>query len=578
MSFGTSADSLADVPQGVQRITSFLIVSSLYGSQCCLILFFLVVIVFVPWLLWRCWAFTLIPWRYPNRPREVPYWIPFLGHTHAFLEDADGLLAYGRYVRLTQDQVEILIPRREYFKHSDEPYALHVAGEKLYVLTSPQDMKAARENTSTLSQYELTRDFIIALGLNPAVGKTVCRSSMQADKLNLMLRSGAMRKSFVPVVENLASEKQNPVLEQSLNNLHDDLVRHIDESMQWNRLSAKYTRFSNADERDISLLGWCRDSMINAATRSYFDEALLQIEPNLSQIVFDFDTETCGSIAKYPHRLGNFSSAAKQKGIAAFTAYLKLSKVQRAGEAQFVRDLEEEYRRLGLDEENLASLMMIVYWVINANTYKLTFWLLSHLVANPSLLGTVRSELSHAIPPSSPLNISSLQTCPTLIASLHETIRLTSAPCTLHRVLAPTTIGTKTLLPSRSSKILTPHRQLHLNDHVFGPDVHTFRPARFARNPRLAHCESFGGTAGMVVAEGAVLTFVALAVGRLGVEMASSGQDMGVEMKDADLERGCSNSGSQRFPRLDEKKGCLGIMGPMPGDDLFLKVTRSRCD
>lgn len=186
---------------------------------------------------------------------------------------------------------------------------------------------------------------------------------MQGDKLNLMLRSGALRESFVPVVENLASEKQNPVLEQSLNSLHDDFVRHIDESMRWSRLSAKYTRYFNADERDISLLGWCREVMINAATRSYFDKALLQIEPNLSQIVFDFDTETCGSIAKYPHTLGNFSSAAKQKGIAAFTAYLKLSKVQRAGEAQFVRDLEEEYRRLGLDEENLASLMMIVYWV-----------------------------------------------------------------------------------------------------------------------------------------------------------------------------------------------------------------------
>lgn len=257
----------------------------------------------------------------------------------------------------------MLIPHREYFKNSNEPYALNVAGEKLYVLTSPQDMKAVRENNSTLSPYELTRDFIIALGLKPAVGKTICKNSMQGDKLNLMLRSGAMQKPFTQVVENFVLEKQNPILEQTSDSLHNAFIRHIEKSVRWNRLSAKYTKFTSVDEKEVSLISWCREVIVDAATRSYFDQALLQIEPNLTQIVFDFDNETCGSINKYPQKLGNLSSAAKEKGIRAFTAYLNLSKVQRAGEAQFVRDLEEEYRRLGLDEENLASLMMIVYWV-----------------------------------------------------------------------------------------------------------------------------------------------------------------------------------------------------------------------
>lgn len=186
---------------------------------------------------------------------------------------------------------------------------------------------------------------------------------MQGDKLNLMLRSGAMQRPFLQVVEHFTLEKQNQILEQPLNSLQDDFIRHVEKSMRWNCLSAKYTKLTGSDEKEISLLGWCRDVIVNAATRSYFDEALLQIEPNLSQIVSDLDNETCGSITKYPHKLGNFSSAAKEKGIGTFTAYLKLSKVQRAGEAQFVRDLEEEYRRLGLDEENLAALMMMVYWV-----------------------------------------------------------------------------------------------------------------------------------------------------------------------------------------------------------------------
>lgn len=259
--------------------------------------------------------------------------------------------------------VWMLIRRREHFKNSDEPYALKVAGENLYVLTSSQDMRTVRENISTLSRYELTRDFIIALGLKPTVGKAIGTSSTQSDTLSLLLRSGALQNPFTQVAGNVNLEKQSRILDQPLNSLRDDFIRHIEKSMQWNCLSAKYTHFTNIDEKEISLLGWCREVMVNAVTRSYFDEALLQIEPNLSQIVFDFDNETCRSITNYPCKLENLSSAAKEKGIAAFTAYLKLPKIQRAGEAQFVRDLEEEYRQLGLDEENLAPLMMIVYWV-----------------------------------------------------------------------------------------------------------------------------------------------------------------------------------------------------------------------
>ena len=96
------------------------------------------------------------------------------------------------------------------------------------------------------------------------------------------------------------------------------------------------------------------------------------------------------------------------------------------------------------------------------------------------------------------------------------------------------------------------------------------------------------GTSSLVVAEGAVLVFIALAVGRLGVEMAPlrSGPSASPKMMatkevekketDLDLEMGCkSEEPRQPFPRLDEKKGCLGIMGPLAGDDLILKITRN---
>lgn len=30
----------------------------------------------VAWLIWRVWAFTILPALRPNEPKQVPYWIP----------------------------------------------------------------------------------------------------------------------------------------------------------------------------------------------------------------------------------------------------------------------------------------------------------------------------------------------------------------------------------------------------------------------------------------------------------------------------------------------------------------------
>ena len=73
MAFCLSSATLEDFPR---IFTSYLTLSFLYWTQCCLILSFFAVITFVFLLLWRFWAFTVVPLLYPNRPNEVPYWIP----------------------------------------------------------------------------------------------------------------------------------------------------------------------------------------------------------------------------------------------------------------------------------------------------------------------------------------------------------------------------------------------------------------------------------------------------------------------------------------------------------------------
>ena len=147
---------------------------------------------------------------------------------------------------------------------------------------------------------------------------------------------------------------------------------------------------------------------------------------------------------------------------------------------------------------------------------------------------------------------------PTLDAAFNETLRITSLNSTARNIEAPVVIGDKTL--AADGKILMPYRQLHLEESVFGPDTKTFNHKRFLEKPELSRSPSFkpfgGGStycSGRFLAKREVLALVALAVHRY---------DFARENPD------------QTFPRMDETKPTLGIMEPLPQDQITLVISQ----
>ena len=103
-----------------------------------------------------------------------------------------------------------------------------------------------------------------------------------------------------------------------------------------------------------------------------------------------------------------------------------------------------------------------------------------------------------------------------------------------------------------------PYRQLHFEESVFGPQIHEFKPQRFLENPELARNPSFkpfgGGVtycSGRFIARREVISFVALALHHYDLDLKDPGQ---------------------QFPRQDENKPTLGVIGPAKGDDILLVV------
>ena len=139
-----------------------------------------------------------------------------------------------------------------------------------------------------------------------------------------------------------------------------------------------------------------------------------------------------------------------------------------------------------------------------------------------------------------------LDNCPLLNAAFNETLRVTSVNSSARNIEAPVVVGGKTL--TTDGKIMMPYRQLHIDEHVFGPDTKSFNAYRFFNNKDLSRSPSFkpfgGGStycSGRFFAKREVIAFVALAV-----------HLYDLRLKDP----------NKAFPKMDETKPTLGIMDP----------------
>ncbi|CAD6574398.1 MAG: hypothetical protein ASARMPRED_006688 [Alectoria sarmentosa] len=101
------------------------------------------------WLLmWRLWSFTIRPYLKPEDPKELPYWIPILGHAVSFFRNSDKLIERGL----------------NYTKRTHEPFAIKVGGTKFYIVTEPQDVAEVYRNVTSLNWDGHLSQILINLG------------------------------------------------------------------------------------------------------------------------------------------------------------------------------------------------------------------------------------------------------------------------------------------------------------------------------------------------------------------------------------------------------------------------------
>ena len=148
-----------------------------------------------------------------------------------------------------------------------------------------------------------------------------------------------------------------------LDSLSNRFLQSLNSSLRWENMSQAYIlEDEKPNRRTVSLLSWCLETLLKAGTTAFFGDKLLEMDPDLPRSFYEFDKYGWMALYKFPKALSAKMSSPLAKNVKSLTAYFQLPKSERAGANWFNETLEAEQRQLGMADEDIARLMLLVHW------------------------------------------------------------------------------------------------------------------------------------------------------------------------------------------------------------------------
>ncbi|KAF2014264.1 cytochrome P450 [Aaosphaeria arxii CBS 175.79] len=488
----------------------------------------------------RLWAFTIKPAFRPYEPRELPYWIPVLGHAV-------------QYVKSGQD---VITRARKYFGDTRAPFALTLGGEKMFFLTDPKQVADFHKNTTSLAFDKIAQELSTTFGVSQKTLQTTYRrpNSEEVDvPAKIMQIQNPRNKSLAEL--NNDFWKQQLVPGPLYYKLQDECLQYLDNSLKPESIAHNYKGPTDEKGTTVSLLRLMQDVLMDAALRAFFGDKMMELEPNLIRDFIDFDEDNWKLWYKWPDAKEMF--AAKSKLSKSVQRWLNTPEEERPGAAFIVETFEKTQRAMGTPIEDLANILVLIIFVANTNTYKVCFWALAYILNDPDLLHKVQQESAAAFQADGTLSTKQLMdSSPWIAAVFHEALRWCSASTSLRLVTAPTIIGGKEL--PVGSRVAVPARQTLFMPEAFGDDADVFNPERFIRDEKLTKSPSYkpfgGGTTycpGRFIARQECSVVIAILLKNFNTDVLGEG----------------------KAPELDLTKPTTGLVTPKDGQDVIVRLS-----
>ena len=236
-----------------------------------------------------------------------------------------------------------------------------MAGERLYIITSPQDVSAVYKNTVSLTFDDYIRDMMYQFGGSEYAVQKMWQDPSKDGEGTKLLSPNPLHKNLARLGEDFYRQQLHPGT--NLEYLQSQFMPNIHKSLSYENISENIIISSTTGEKTVSPLGWVREVLLDSATRSFFGDRLLEIEPNMFQSFFDFDDNSWKLTYHLPRVFAKEMYGAKQQATEALVKYFQMPKDERPGAAWLVRTLETEMRNLGIQEADIACFLMMIYWV-----------------------------------------------------------------------------------------------------------------------------------------------------------------------------------------------------------------------
>lgn len=162
-------------------------------------------------------------------------------------------------------------------------------GEKLCVITSSEDVSTIFKSPKQFTFEVFVRNVSLLFGILPEVVDLMFRVPSEDDLSSVPQASAHHEKHFIDRAHETYKLQLHPG--DRLDILQDAFLSKINGYLQWSEFSDKFTLEDLPNRKTVSLLGWCTEVLLASATKAVFGNAILEIEPNLLQAVFDLDNE-----------------------------------------------------------------------------------------------------------------------------------------------------------------------------------------------------------------------------------------------------------------------------------------------
>lgn len=157
--------------------------------------------------------------------------------------------------------------------------------------------------------------------------------------------------------------------------------------------------------------------------------------------------------------------------------------------SDFVRASNDAKVNRGVSAEDRAGFEVAHCIGLLVNTPPTLFWTLFHVYSDPMLLKQLREEISQ-LEKGDSNNVSTqgiidtdqiAKGCPLLHSTFKEVLRIHASSLSSRIVLEDTSLGNDIQL-KKGAIVHMPSKCLHSDEKHFGPEAHTFDPARFLNN------------------------------------------------------------------------------------------------